>query len=192
MAHGRRRPHVLLFPFPAQGHINPLLDLGDRLGASGILSTLVLPRGTLAKGLVLPEKHPLVRFAALHLPPHIDAKLSSGDQSWEMFEIVDTELLGPLTTFIRSYAAADVGEQPPISCLVSDSFMPWTVELAGELGIPRVEMWTASATAYIFGSSILPLISKGLLPFIEGPLSLSPSLCLSLCLSLTLYTTFTK
>ena len=187
-----RKPHVLLFPFPAQGHINPLLDLGERLGARGILSTLVLPRCILSKGLMVPEKHLLLRFAALDLPPEINAKLSSGDceQSGEIFEIVDTELLGPLRTFIRSYppsysgAAAIVGEHdretgpPPFTCLVSDSFMPWTIEVACEIGIPRVEMWTASATAYVFGSSILPLISKGLLPFNQGPFPFSLSLSL--------------
>ena len=144
-------------------------------------------------------------FAALDLPPEINTKLSSGTLSPEIFEILDTQLVAPLRTFILSSRlltnahdnagiAITASEEehhheifhfrPPISCLISDTFMPWTLDLARDMGIPRVEMWTASATAYIFGSSILPLISKGLLPFIEGPLSLSPSLCLSLPMSL--------
>ena len=209
----RQQPHVLLFPLPTQGHINPFVALGQRLSASGILSTLLLIPYHFQSCLPPPEEEEKKKkkkkehlcFAALDLPPEINTKLSSGTLSPEIFEILDTQLVAPLRTFILSSRlltnahdnagiAITASEEehhheifhfrPPISCLISDTFMPWTLDLARDMGIPRVEMWTASATAYIFGSSILPLISKGLLPFIEGPLSLSPSLCLSLPMSL--------
>ena len=180
-----RNPHVLLFPFPEQGHINPLLDIAFRLSASGILSTFVMPAHLdTHHGESAPEEN--LRFAALDLPPETTHKLLACIGSWKATsEILATHFLGPLRSFILSSAKASSGYHdllppPPISCLISDTFMPWTVDLASDLGIPHVEMWTGSASTYVFGSSILQLISMGILPFKQGPLSLSLSLSLSL------------
>jgi hypothetical protein len=174
-----RRPHVLLFPFPSQGHINPILDLGRRLAASGLLSTLVLTPGLLRKQQQQQQQQQqgpfdlLLRFEALDLTPELDAAISSP----KVFEIVNTELLAPLRSLIlASHARSSYGdhadgaaaELPPVSCLVSDSFMPWTVGLTAELGIPRAEMWTSSTSAYIMGSYIPELFARGLLPFKQG------------------------
>ena len=161
-----RKPHVLLFPFPERGHINPLLDIAFRLSASGILSTFLMPAHLASDhGISAPVEN--LRLAALDLPPDTTNKLSACVGSWqETLEILGTHFPAPLRTFILSSA---------ISCLISDSFMPWTADLASELGIPRVEMWTGSASTYVFGSSILQLTSMGLLPFKQGLLSLSLS-----------------
>ena len=197
----RQQPHVLLFPLPTQGHINPFVALGQRLSASGILSTLLLIPYHFQSCLPPPEEEEKKKkkkkehlcFAALDLPPEINTKLSSGTLSPEIFEILDTQLVAPLRTFILSSRlltnahdnagiAITASEEehhheifhfrPPISCLISDTFMPWTVDLAQEMGIPRVEMWTGSATAYAFTAAIPQLISKGLLPYKQGHLFL--------------------
>ena len=187
----RPPPHVLLFPLPLQGHINPFLHLGEQLSASGILSTLLVlgPSQLVSTADARPpSQHHLLRFAGLDLPPETNAKLSSGKQSPEIFEIIDTQLVGPLRDFILSSHVVtnthdnagimaskepdEIVTLPPISCLVSDTFMPWTVDLAQEMGIPRVEMWTGSATAYAFTAAIPQLISKGLLPYKQGHLFL--------------------
>ncbi|KAM0030769.1 hypothetical protein Hdeb2414_s0017g00500811 [Helianthus debilis subsp. tardiflorus] len=39
--HITKTPHVLLFPFPAQGHINPIFQFGKRLLSKGVKTTLV-------------------------------------------------------------------------------------------------------------------------------------------------------
>jgi hypothetical protein len=40
-----RRPHVLVFPFPAQGHMIPLLDLTHTLASHGLsLTVLTTPQ----------------------------------------------------------------------------------------------------------------------------------------------------
>ena len=189
-----RKPHVLLFPYPEQGHINPLLDLAIRLSESGIMSTLILPPAHFATyhGKSTPGGN--LGFAVFDLPSETANKLSACAGSWkESLEILGTHFPGPLRSFIHSIAKASSGYHelqpgPPISCLISDTFMPWTADLASELGIPCVEMWTASAYTYLFGTYIQQLISLGLLPFKQGLLSLS--LSLSLHIHFSIYTHF--
>ena len=185
-----REPHVLLFPYPSHGHLNPLLDLDKRLSGSGILCTLALTPFYHAAHSTSTPHLKLLLFAALPLPADIHDNFLSSTQSPDSFEIVATRFVDPLRALILSYARHDIYASsdehhdtlrlPPISCLISDSFMPWTVDLAAELGIPRVEMWTASVNCYAFGFYLPQLVSKGLIPFKEGHLSLSLSLLLSI------------
>ncbi|KAF5194733.1 Udp-glycosyltransferase 74f2, partial [Thalictrum thalictroides] len=37
-----KKAHVLLLPYPAQGHINPVLQFGKRLASKGIKATLLV------------------------------------------------------------------------------------------------------------------------------------------------------
>jgi UDP:flavonoid glycosyltransferase YjiC (YdhE family) len=91
---GGARPHVLLFPFPTQGHVNPFVDIGRRLAALGVVSTLVLTPGLFEQQ--RRERGPrLLRFSALHLPPEVDAMLSTP----RVFEAAH-ELRSPLRSWL--------------------------------------------------------------------------------------------
>jgi hypothetical protein len=221
-------PHVLLFPFPAQGHVNPFLDLAERLSSSGVLCTLLLLSPAHFQTYARRPRTELLRFASLDgLPAEAVRKLSAHTTSIDLVEIADARLAPPLRSFIQSHNVGDnignndndddndnnndgdkggddgdigdnkddddIGDndgkkmfadrdrdrdrdrdQPPISCLISDSFLPWTLDVAREARIPRIEMWTSSATAYMMASSVPRLIADGLLPFKQGPLKSSP------------------
>ncbi|MCO5589078.1 hypothetical protein L7F22_043043 [Adiantum nelumboides] len=52
-------------------------------------------------------------------------------------------------------------QQQPATCLVSDSILAWTQHVADQMGIPRVEFWTASATAYLIVLALPHLIRQG-------------------------------
>lgn len=53
---------------------------------------------------------------------------------------------------------------PPISRIISDTFVPWTQDLADKSGLPRVDFWTSTATVYSMGAHLSELISRGHLP----------------------------
>ncbi|KAI5074923.1 hypothetical protein GOP47_0010884 [Adiantum capillus-veneris] len=56
----------------------------------------------------------------------------------------------------------------PLTCLVSDSFVPWTLPVAQRAGIPRVEFWTTNAMAHLLYCNIAPLYTDGVFPIKES------------------------
>lgn len=42
----------------------------------------------------------------------------------------------------------------PPTCLVSDSFVPWTAHVAQSAGIPRIEFWAANALSYLLNLNV--------------------------------------
>ncbi|KAI5059697.1 hypothetical protein GOP47_0026016 [Adiantum capillus-veneris] len=52
----------------------------------------------------------------------------------------------------------------PPTCLVSDSFVPWTAPVAQRAGIPRIEFWTANALAYLLNLNVPALCRANIFP----------------------------
>ncbi|KAK9930475.1 hypothetical protein M0R45_027512 [Rubus argutus] len=65
------------------------------------------------------------------------------------------EILGKLNSSLDS---------PPVTCVVSDGIMTFTLDAAEELGIPEVLFWTASACGYMGYFQYRRLIEKGYTP----------------------------
>ncbi|XP_023642898.1 UDP-glycosyltransferase 89B1 [Capsella rubella] len=137
------RTHVLIFPFPAQGHMIPLLDFTHRLalrgGAALTITVLVTPKnlhylsplisaGVNIETLILPfPSHPSIPSGVENvqdLPP-------SGFTS--MIHALGS-LHAPLLSWITSHPS------PPVA-IVSDFFLGWTQNL----GIPRFEFSPSAA-----------------------------------------------
>ncbi|KAJ0026204.1 hypothetical protein Pint_08360 [Pistacia integerrima] len=53
---------------------------------------------------------------------------------------------------------------PPVSCIVSDGVMSFTLDAAEELGIPEVLLWTTSACGFMAYVHFHQLIEKGYTP----------------------------
>ncbi|CAF2182233.1 unnamed protein product [Brassica napus] len=137
------RTHVLIFPFPAQGHMIPLFDLTHRLairGGSALkITVLVTPKN-------LPFLSPLLsaglNIEALTLPFPSHPSIPSGVENVQDlppsgFPTMIHALGGlhaPLLSWIASHPS------PPVA-IVSDFFLGWTQHL----GIPRVEFSPSAA-----------------------------------------------
>ncbi|KAK1307448.1 UDP-glycosyltransferase 73C3 [Acorus calamus] len=137
--------HFLLCPFMAQGHIIPMVDMARLFARRGIYVSLVttplnasrvrlaIDRASCCYGLP-------IRLVELCFPS-AEARVPEGCESFDMLPSTDhmegffeaTELLKqPLEQFL----SAD-RDFPPPTCVVSDTFLPWTLDVARGLGIPR-------------------------------------------------------
>ncbi|KAF7803738.1 7-deoxyloganetin glucosyltransferase-like [Senna tora] len=64
-----------------------------------------------------------------------------------LFESIPKNCLLPFQNLLaRLNHSASNGLVPPVTCLVSDAFMSFTVEAAQNLGLPILLLWTASAS----------------------------------------------
>ncbi|XP_030939821.1 UDP-glycosyltransferase 89B2-like [Quercus lobata] len=121
--------HILVYTYPASGHIIPLLDLTHRL----------LRRGHTVTVVVLPTNHPLLQpLLSLHpssLHPLVLPAPERPTPSWKSRIAKDQarrDLHYPLLlNWFHSHLS------PPIA-IISDFFLGWTHHLAKQLGLPRV------------------------------------------------------
>jgi gallate 1-beta-glucosyltransferase len=131
------QPHVLLVSFPLQGHVNPILRLGRRLAAKGLLVTVTTFRHAGLRALrdddcACPGGGRL-RFEYLEDPCcyHLD------DPTELLCHVAD---VGPaaLAGLVRRQA-------DPVACVVNNPFTPWALDVAGAMGVPcRAMLWIQS------------------------------------------------
>nr|GMC52358.1 7-deoxyloganetin glucosyltransferase-like [Ipomoea batatas] len=92
---------------------------------------------------------PSFRFETLPdgLPPS-DADSTQDIPS--LCESTSATCLGPFKDLLARLNDTAVSNAPPVSCIVSDGVMSFTVDAAEELGIPEVLFWTTSACGFSY------------------------------------------
>ncbi|KAJ7956523.1 UDP-glycosyltransferase [Quillaja saponaria] len=132
-----KKPHVLVIPFPAQGHLIPILDLTHKLAAHGGLTITFF---TTPKNLPfldpLLSAHPSINTLVLPFPsdPSIPEGIENAKDLPNSMKVMIralTRLHDPLLHWFKSHPS------PPQS-IISDMFTGWTCRLASELGIRRI------------------------------------------------------
>lgn len=87
------------------------------------------------------------------------------DAKQDMLKLIDSTMNNCLSPFkdllTRLNSSSDV---PPVSCIVSDASMSFTIDAGEELEIPVVLLWTNSATALMLYLHYQKLMEKGIIP----------------------------
>ncbi|KAH9734913.1 UDP-glycosyltransferase 73C3 [Citrus sinensis] len=138
-----QQPHFVLFPFLAQGHMIPMIDIGRLLAQNGAAITIVTTPANAAR-----FKTVVARAMQSGLPlqlieiqfPYQEAGIPEGSENFDMLHSTDllfnffkslTLLQLPLENLLKELA-------PKPSCIVSDMCYPWTVDTAARFNIPRI------------------------------------------------------
>ncbi|KFK35871.1 hypothetical protein AALP_AA4G047700 [Arabis alpina] len=135
------KPHIMVFPYPAQGHLLPLLDLTHQLCLNGFtISIIITPKNlpylspllsthpTAVSAVILPfPGHPL-------LPPGVENVKELGCSSNPLIMASLRQLRKPIIEWLSSHP------NPPVA-MISDFFFGWTKDL----GIPRFAFFTSGA-----------------------------------------------
>ncbi|KAJ7953972.1 UDP-glycosyltransferase [Quillaja saponaria] len=139
-----KQPHIFIFPYPAQGHILPMLDLTHQLALSGLsITVLVTPKNLPTLNSLL-SIHPLIQTLVLPFPSH--PKLPAGVEnvrevgSFGNIPIINalSKLQDPIIQWFTSHPS------PPVA-IISDFFLGWTSKIANQLGIPRFAFYSSGA-----------------------------------------------
>lgn len=162
-----QKPHVVCIPYPAQGHINPMLKVAKLLHAKGFhvsfVNTiynhkrLLRSRGPNALGGL-----PSFQFEVIPdgLP---ETEVDATQDIPSLSESTMKNCLTPFKELLRQINARD--DVPPLSCIVSDGAMSFTLDAAEEHGLPEVLFWTPSASGVMAYLHFYMFIEKGLFPF---------------------------
>lgn len=93
------------------------------------------------------------------LPP------SSADSTQDIPSLCKSTTINCLSHFRRLLSdLSDDHRSPPVSCIVSDALMSFTLDAAQERGIPEVLLWTASACSCLSYLNFRHLVNRGLVP----------------------------
>lgn len=154
--------HVLLVSFPGQGHINPLLRLGKRLAAKGLLVTFSTTENfgkDMRKANNIPDQPTPVGDGSLRFEFFEDGWEEEEPRRKELDEYLpQLEHAGKeaIHQIIKKYA-----EDHPVSCVINNSFIPWVCDVANDLGIPNAVLWVQSCTVF----SVYYHYFRNLVPF---------------------------
>uniref|UniRef100_A0A2P2QLX7 Glycosyltransferase n=1 Tax=Rhizophora mucronata TaxID=61149 RepID=A0A2P2QLX7_RHIMU len=144
------RSHVIVLTYPAQGHINPLLQFAKRLASKGLKATFATTPYTVNSIRALPS----VRLETISdgFDDGGFKQASSVESYLESFRKAGSRTLADLIN--KSDASGD-----PVGCIVYDSLLPWALYVAKAFGTYAAVFLTNSASV----CSMYWQIDRGLL-----------------------------
>ncbi|KAF5195519.1 Udp-glycosyltransferase 85a2 [Thalictrum thalictroides] len=163
-----KKPHAVCIPYPAQGHINPMLKVAKLLYTKGFHITFVNTehnhnRLLKSRGLDSLNGLPDFRFETIPdgLPP------SNANSTQDIPTLCDSttkNCLVPFRKLIDELNNTSATNVPPVTCIVSDGAMSFTLDVAHELSIPEIIFWTTSACGFACYLHYHLLVQRGLTP----------------------------
>lgn len=127
--------HVLVIPYPAQGHISPLIQFSKRLVSKGIKTTFATTHYTV-KSITAPN---------ISVEPISDGFDESGFSQANNVELFLTSFKTNGSKTLSNLIQKHQKTSTPITCIVYDSFLPWALDVAKQHGIYGAAFFTNSA-----------------------------------------------
>ncbi|KAJ1421479.1 UDP-glucuronosyl/UDP-glucosyltransferase [Sesbania bispinosa] len=155
------KAHILAIPYPAQGHVIPLMELSHELVKHDIKITFVNTDFT-HKQIVkaLGEKGAVGNEIQLvSIPDGIEDgedRNDLGKLAEAICEVMPKKLEMLIEEINRSVSNR-------ITCVVADEHCGWAFEVAKKMGIRRVAFWPAAASMLTFYFSIQKLLDEGII-----------------------------
>ncbi|XP_058077894.1 7-deoxyloganetin glucosyltransferase-like [Magnolia sinica] len=161
-----QKPHVICIPYPSQGPMNAMLHLAKILHFRGFYITFVNTefnhqRLVRSKGPDSIKGFDDFRFETI---PDGLTTLNQ-DRTQDITALCDSlrkNFHSPLLDLLKKINA--MPNVPPVTCIISDGFLSFTLQAAEELGIPEYLFYTLSACGLLCGLYFQELVERGYIP----------------------------
>uniref|UniRef100_A0A5B7A208 Putative 7-deoxyloganetic acid UDP-glucosyltransferase-like protein n=1 Tax=Davidia involucrata TaxID=16924 RepID=A0A5B7A208_DAVIN len=172
-------PHVFIFPYPLQGHVNSMLKLADLLLVAGLDVTFLVTNHT--HGCLL--RHNNIQSRSDRYPGFLFQTISdglpddhprSGHRLMELFDSLKATAKPLLKELLISDRLSTTNiNRRPVTCIIADGVLSFALDVAEEIGIPIIYFRTISASAFWSYFCIPEIIEAGELPFSGEDLDVS-------------------
>ncbi|KAF5798063.1 putative UDP-glucuronosyl/UDP-glucosyltransferase, UDP-glycosyltransferase family [Helianthus annuus] len=132
MSSSQKQPHVLVISYPAQGHVNPLLQFCKRLVAKGIKTTFATTL-SFSKSVTFDKNNHLINLETF----------SDGFDDNGPDEIVPPEVFFPKLREVGPKSLSDLVlqlDRPNV--IIYDGFLPWALDVAKRFRLMGVAFFT--------------------------------------------------
>lgn len=165
---GLRAPfHALLLPYPAQGHVNPIMQLGKRLAAvQGVRVTVAIIEHMHAKilraqQLALGSYQLSDNFQLLGIKDGLPEDFDRENWNADLQNVVDKTLAVGALELLHSLSS----QGRPVTCIVGDFFLRWTCSLAKKASVPEFIFWPQCLSSFSMYLHVDAIISSGYDPY---------------------------
>jgi len=165
-----KKPHAVLIPYPLQGHINPLLKLAKLLHLKGFHITFVnteYNHNRLLKSRGSNSLDGFTDFVFETIQDGLTPMEGNGDVSQDLTSLsqsVSKNFIKPFGELLaRLHDSANAALIPPVTCLVSDCYMPFTIQVAEENALPNLLFSPTSACNFLTTFHFRAMFDKGLI-----------------------------
>ncbi|XP_058070352.1 UDP-glycosyltransferase 83A1-like [Magnolia sinica] len=169
------KPHALLIPFPAQGHVKPFMELSYRLIDRGFKITFVNTEFNHSRVVAASSDHSHIRLVAI---PDGMAPDEDRNEVGKLCDGIFRVMPRALEEMIRDVNESD---DDKITCIIADASMSWALEVGRTMGIRGAAYWPTSVGLLALILHIPKLIEDGVIdtdgfPLKEQIIDLSPTL----------------
>ncbi|XP_022967170.1 7-deoxyloganetin glucosyltransferase-like [Cucurbita maxima] len=155
------KPHAICIPYPAQGHLTPMLNLAKLLHQKGFHITFInteYNHRRLLESRGSNAVHGLLDFQFKTISDGLPYSHANTTQHIPtLWDSITKNCLAPLCDLISI-------ANPPVTCLVTDAVMFFTVSAANKFNIPYALFFTTSACGYFGYLQYSKLVKHGLIP----------------------------
>ncbi|KAB1208758.1 UDP-glycosyltransferase 85A2 [Morella rubra] len=163
------KPHAVCIPSPFQSHIKAMLKFAKLLHRKGFHITFVNTefnhqRFLKSGGPNSLDGLPDFRFETIpdSLPP---SDINASQDLASVCESIMKNFLAPFSNLlVKLNTATSDNSSPPVTSIISDGFMAFTITAARELGIPIVMLFTIAACSLMAFKQFPSLMDNGLTP----------------------------
>ncbi|XP_073038622.1 UDP-glycosyltransferase 83A1-like [Primulina eburnea] len=147
------KPHVLMIPFPARGHVIPLWELATVLARHGIQITFV--NIDIIHARIVDTSSPRIRLVSIPDGLQSHDRLVPG----RSLEVWYDSMPQKIEQMIKENS---VSEDEKFSCVISDQSFGRIQQVAKKMGIGSVAFLPAAAASLVLGFNIPKMIEDGI------------------------------
>ncbi|TVU29097.1 hypothetical protein EJB05_20645, partial [Eragrostis curvula] len=165
-----RAAAVMLVPFPAQGHVSPMLLLARALAARGVETTVAVP-DFIHRRIVGASSKDGTDVELASIPSGVPDDGSGEPPGFAGFaHAMEHDMPARLEEMLTQRELRGRG----LACLIVDILASWAVPVAERCGVPVVGFWPATLATYRAMAAIPELIANGLISDCGIPILTKP------------------
>ncbi|KAK7266554.1 hypothetical protein RIF29_19202 [Crotalaria pallida] len=162
-------PHVLVVPYPVQGHVIPLMELSLCLVKQGIKVTFVNTEHNherIMRAFPSGNDDLVSQIRLVWIPDGLgssEERKKPGKSSEAVLKVMPEKVEELIDSINGS-------ESEKITCVLADQSIGWALDIAEKKGIPQAAFCPAAAAQLVLGLSIPKLIDNGIIDMDGSPL----------------------